>query len=316
MALIWTTEIPLAQWDKFAAELNAHPLQSALWGEARKKIDALESLYLASIIEGKPQVLARVETRDIKGLGKIAWIAKGPVFAQPGKHEHYLELQNHLKQLGFQVIVSHEYIATNEKNKNPIKTIWIDLNEGKETLFANLDKQWRYGVNRAKREGVEIIISTQTEIVETFYTLCEELSQQKSFDLPGSLPLINFLLNNTFDKNVSFSLFSAIYQEKVIGGAVIARVGNNAFYFWGASDRNYPKQRAGEAIQWAVIEWAIENKLQRYDLEGIDPINNPGVYAFKKKMGGYEIILPNPHYQALSFSGLLAIQLAKLLKKI
>ena len=41
-----------------------------------------------------------------------------------------------------------------------------------------------------------------------------------------------------------------------------------------------------EEVQWAVMEWAIDNGCELYDLEGIDPVNNPGTYQFKKKMGG------------------------------
>ena len=82
----------------------------------------------------------------------------------------------------------------------------------------------------------------------------------------------------------------------------------------GASDRKFSKQRVGEAVQWAVMEWAAANGCTRYDLEGIDPVNNPGVYVFKKKMGGEIIDLVGQEYVPLNARGKLGYQVAKILR--
>lgn len=41
----------------------------------------------------------------------------------------------------------------------------------------------------------------------------------------------------------------------------------------------------------------------RYDLEGIDPARNPGVYQFKRKMGGIEVTLQGMDATPLSWTG-------------
>jgi lipid II:glycine glycyltransferase (peptidoglycan interpeptide bridge formation enzyme) len=51
---------------------------------------------------------------------------------------------------------------------------------------------------------------------------------------------------------------------------------------------------AAYLLQWAAIQKAKALGCQWYDLGGIDPEGNPGVYNFKKRMGGKEIILPGP----------------------
>jgi lipid II:glycine glycyltransferase (peptidoglycan interpeptide bridge formation enzyme) len=80
---------------------------------------------------------------------------------------------------------------------------------------------------------------------------------------------------------------------------------------WGATDRKYSKQRPGEATQWAVIEWALEQGCSLYDLEGIDLEGNPGVYAFKKKMGGEEVVLEAPRLNPLTLRGKLIAPLVR-----
>ena len=42
------------------------------------------------------------------------------------------------------------------------------------------------------------------------------------------------------------------------------------------------------------MEAAREEGCRWYDLGGIDPQNNPGVYHFKSGFGGEEIIVPGP----------------------
>ena len=54
----------------------------------------------------------------------------------------------------------------------------------------------------------------------------------------------------------------------------------------------------------------------RYDLEGIDPVGNPGVYQFKKKMGGVEVVLQGMEVVPLSLVGRVAVGVGQFLKRI
>ncbi|EKD91666.1 MAG: hypothetical protein ACD_29C00457G0001 [uncultured bacterium] len=61
-------------------------------------------------------------------------------------------------------------------------------------------------------------------------------------------------------------------------------------YIWGAVNRQFSRLCVGEALQWAVIEWAINQNCKKYDLEGISSKQNSGVDKFKKKFGGEVIV--------------------------
>ena len=47
-------------------------------------------------------------------------------------------------------------------------------------------------------------------------------------------------------------------------------------------------------LQWTLIEWLKENSFKWYDLGGIDPERNPGVYHFKKGLFGADVSQINP----------------------
>ena len=52
---------------------------------------------------------------------------------------------------------------------------------------------------------------------------------------------------------------------------------------------------AGEKkLQWTLIKWLKERGVRWYDLGGIDPEGNPGVYSFKRGFSGIDVTQINP----------------------
>jgi lipid II:glycine glycyltransferase (peptidoglycan interpeptide bridge formation enzyme) len=114
------------------------------------------------------------------------------------------------------------------------------------------------------------------------------------------------LLEGERNGTVEARLFLARYRKQLGAGVFVIRCGRSMHYFWGATNRALSRERVGEAAQWAAIEWGLTQGCEVYDLEGIDPPRNPGVYAFKRKMGGNEITLSGKEYYPLGARGLVA----------
>lgn len=295
-------------WEQDVARQGGHPLQTALWGDARSQVDGISQLQLIGrTTDGTVVGLARVEVRKIRFVGNVAWIPRGPAITDGQSHELVnRSLTNALKARGFLAAIDqpwHEVVDDNAQDDCP-QTIWIDLSIGKDRLFENLDSQWRYGVRRAGREGVTVEQSLEPKDVSDFFRLCSHVSETKGFTLPGSERLIQELLDRSKSgQDVEARLFVARHEQRLGAGAVVMRCGRNAHYLWGAVDRELSKYRTGEAVQWAVMEWAVDQGCIQYDLEGIDPATNPGTYKFKKKMGGRIVRLPRNRTTALGLRG-------------
>jgi hypothetical protein len=294
----WRDDPDPAEWESALAGLEGHPLQSALWGNARRAADGIRDHRWLALRQGLPIWMVRFEERHVPALGCIAWVPKGPTGKLPGSSEFLpAMLIERLKRLGTTLMVTDpwqdaiEAGAVLQKRSVRPKTIWIDLAAGRECLWRNLDKQWRYGVKRAERLGVIVEATRSVSDIETFFGLCTDISQTKGFRLPASIDLMKGLLEANENGPVEARLFVARHEGHLGAGAFLVRCGKSIHYFWGATDRALSKQRVGEAVQWAAMEWALSKKCRRYDLEGIDPQRNPGVYEFKKKMGGHEIML-------------------------
>ena len=302
------------EWDKNLAFLKGHPLQSALWGDARRYCDGINDDRWCVSQNDQIIALIRVEHRGVGPFSKfIAWAPQGPTV--DARFNWLIIKQEILKQLSLskhRLVVILPWERTVELGSSiSRKTIWIDLAIGKQQLWSNLDKQWRYGVRRAQKLGVLIETSLEKFRVDAFFKLCQQVSDHKKFKLNGSSDLLYFLLNQNETSEVEAKLFLAILNDELAAGAFILRVGKTIHYMWGGVDRRYSKERVGEFIQWQVIDWACSQGYERYDLEGIDEVANPGVASFKKKMGGEVITLPSKTTWPINWQGRIAANLIR-----
>ena len=295
-------------WDSIVAGLNGHPLQSNLWGNSRWRIDGIEQLRWVGLIDGEIVAACRIEIRRIPLLGNIGWVPRGPALSEGVDRELVLSsLCRKLKKSRLLVAITNPWREIPEVSitKSSVhRTICIDLSVGEEALWENLDKQWRYGVRRASREGVVVERSTDDGEIDRFFVICSQISEKKEFVLPGSAELIKELVKcNRVDESIEACLFVARHQDEIGAGVVVIRIGVNLHYIWGGVNRELSKFRVGEAVQWAVIKWGLSGGCKQYDLEGIDPVANEGTYRFKKKMGGRVIAFEVPKAVGLNCRG-------------
>jgi len=305
----WNSCSDAIQWDISLARLGGHPLQSALWGNARQEIDDIPSLFLFLQFGDKYlNGMARVELRKAPLGAKVAWMPRGPLLDDANQFDTMNSIQSELRHRGFIVCISDPYSESQTNRLGQPKTIWVDLTLGLDALSKALDSQWRYGARRALREGVSVRTTRASVDVSGFYKLCSSLSQGKGFALPGSEALMQELIRSSpIEGPIKMTLYVGEVDGAMAGGALIATSGSHIHYMWGASDRRFSKYRVSEAVQWQVIQDGVAAGMTRYDLEGIDPVGNPGVYQFKRKMGGREVTLQGMEVTPLSLLGRVAV---------
>ena len=69
-------------------------------------------------------------------------------------------------------------------------------------------------------------------------------------------------------------------------GAV--KLGHKAYDMFAAASPAGRKEYASNLCFWKLIELCGRDGVTQYDLSGVDPLRNPGVYNFKKGIGAFD----------------------------
>jgi lipid II:glycine glycyltransferase (peptidoglycan interpeptide bridge formation enzyme) len=167
---------------------------------------------------------------------------------------------------------------------------------GDEQMLSAMDKDTRYSVRRAGREGVSISETNDGRDdgpIQAVYELSRLTQQRAGFPLR---PFQRFQLAWRGLAGARRAwIMHAHHEDRLLAGAMMIHEGGQSFYFLAGSVREQPGERklfASHALQWALMRRARDEGARRHDLWGIAPpeagADHPwaGVGLFKKGFGG------------------------------
>jgi hypothetical protein len=300
--LTWHLDPPREEWDSALAQLGGHPLQSCLWGDSRRRVEAIADVRWLLKDSNKPVWMIRIERRRLPIGGWVGWSPKGPTGVLPSSGE-ISALLAQLRKDGMQLLVTDPWRRVREDGASDRpRTVWIDLTVGEKQVWERLHPKFRQYARGAARTGVIIDVDRSAASVDAFCALCARISHTKRFSFTTSPDLMRAILAHS-GGGAEACLLTARLDKKLVAGLFVLRCGASAHLIWGGADREIPHSRGAEAVHWAAMKWAIGKGCRILDLEGIDPERNPGTYAFKKKMGGEDVTLAGREYLAMGMIG-------------
>lgn len=196
------------------------------------------------------------------------------------------------------------------KSVKPYRTILLDLNQSMQDLRKQLDQKWRNNLKRAEKEEGFVELESTISFFEHFEKLFISFIKNKKFRIdlsPSFYRKVQVQLNDNDKLKVLLYRFSGEY----IAGHISSCLGNTAVNLFRANNEVALNLRAAYRLQWEGIRAAKETGFRWYDLGGIDPKENPGVYRFKKGMGGTDITVTGPFEYYPSGLGRLIVSTAE-----
>ena len=271
------------------------------------------------IFSGKQCIgAADVRVRRIPFLGGgIAYISGGPLVPQGGWETVEKAIENSLKTLIEEYVNRRGMVlrivppiewAAERWNVKPLfdrlsfispeiskryRTILIDLTPSLDQLRKNLDQKWRNCLNRAEKNGLTVRAGNAVELLDRFCELHRELVDRKGFDMDLSVEFYRDV-QSQMDASDKLHVKLVEVDDKPIAGHVGSVLGQTSVYLLGASNHGGNELKASYLLQWMTLVEARERGCKWYDLGGIDPEGNPGVYRFKERMGGFDITGDGP----------------------
>jgi lipid II:glycine glycyltransferase (peptidoglycan interpeptide bridge formation enzyme) len=167
-----------------------------------------------------------------------------------------------------------------------------------DALLAGFDKDTRYSVRRAEREGVELSVVTDGDprAIDSLHDLVAETQARAGFPLP---PVERYRIAwGALSGAGRAAILEARREGELLASGMVVIEGDRSFYLFSGSrreERGEPKRFASYALQWAMMRLARSRGVRDHDLWGVAPPDagpdHPwhGVGLFKKGFGGRDV---------------------------
>ncbi len=172
------------------------------------------------------------------------------------------------------------------------RTMLVDLTPPLEIIRKRLDQKWRNQLNRAEKNGLTVTEDDGVAGFAVFFTLYEQMLARKRF---GSSDVSHFRhLQERLSANHRMRVFICLNQDEPVAATIASAIGCTGVYLLGATNEKGMQCKAAYLLQWRMIQWLQERGASSYDLGGVNPESNPGVYHFKKGISGEDILYAKP----------------------
>ena len=172
-----------------------------------------------------------------------------------------------------------------QKSRTAGRTLLLDIRPSLPELRKNLGQKWRNCLNHAERNNLEVIEGESDELFGEFIGVYRDLLNRKRFPEPNDINEFR-KIQKELPKERKMRIFLARSDGKTGAGAVCSAYGNKGVYLFGATNEKGMSNKGSYIIQWRILEWLKDNGCIWYDLNGINPILNPGTYRFKAGVAG------------------------------
>jgi lipid II:glycine glycyltransferase (peptidoglycan interpeptide bridge formation enzyme) len=197
------------------------------------------------------------------------------------------------------------------------KTILLDLSRPLEEIRKTLNPKWRNKLTQSEKNQLEVEEGNTDEIYSKYHNLQKELLIRKGYKAGVDYEEFGRIQKKLPD-TLKMKVIVCNFGGEPVSAAVCTAIGDTGIYILGATGDKGLELKGSYLLQWRIIKWLKEKGCRWYDLGGINPEANPGVYQFKAGLGGRMVSqLGNFEMQGNRMSALLlngAEQMKKLKK--
>src|SRR5207249_10232968 len=166
------------------------------------------------------------------------------------------------------------------------QTLLVDLSRSLGDLREGLRPHWHRYLKVAERNRLEVIEGDADEFFEMFIKIYRETVSRKrfveSYDI-NEFRSIQSLLPEKFKMKIMLCRSG----DELCAGLVCSAIGKTAIYLFGATSNTGMKSRGSYLLHWKLIEGLKRDpRVTVYDLNGVNPKTNAGMYRFKNDLSG------------------------------
>ncbi len=174
------------------------------------------------------------------------------------------------------------------------RTLVLDLERPLASVRECFDQKWRNCLNASERAQLDIVSGDGDDLFDQFCLLFNEFVARKGLTVDLDADFFRRIRRGC-PSNEGYVVSLARVGGAPVAGHLAANHGDISVYLLGATNPLGLKRKASYLLQWHAIMASQRSGMRWYDLGGVDPDHNPGVWHFKLGMGGREIFAPGPY---------------------
>lgn len=292
-----------AEWENFTSTREIHLLQTASWGELKKRfgwrVERVTAGGFGAQILFKPLPLgytvAYIPKLSISMYFNLDVFSEGIDEICRANNAVFLKVELDVWQddlLEFSLPRGYNF---SDHSIQPPNTILVDITGEEQDVLARMKQKFRYNIKLAAKKGVVVERSND---VGAFHEIMRETGGRDGFNV-HSQDYYQAAFD-LFDRKGDVALLIAKYEHQPIAGVMAFARGNRAYYLYGASSNAERNRMPAYLAQWEAVIWAREKGCKEYDLWGIPDASEEeleanfetrsddlwGVYRFKRGFGG------------------------------
>ena len=167
------------------------------------------------------------------------------------------------------------------------QSLIYDLARDEASRLTAMSANWRHNLKRSRKHGLSFERWSAPD-APTIMNIYRSMERYKGLATQLTISELEAMLDCLTDSMVLYKCETL--QGEIIAIRACAVFNNTAFDLLAAAAPIARKQYASHGLLWALLNECHNQAIVRYDLGGVDPIINKGVYDFKKGIGSDLIV--------------------------
>lgn len=165
------------------------------------------------------------------------------------------------------------------------RTLLMNLTPPLEDIHAGMMPHWKRELKIAERNSLEIVEGTGIDLFDAFIPIYREMVSRKRFVEPNDIAQFRKIQIGLPEQD-KMRVLLCRSGESIHSGIICSVLGQRAVYLFGATGTVGMKSRGSYALQWRFLQYLKQRRISLYDLNGVNPTDNPGTYKFKSDLAG------------------------------
>ena len=293
-----------SRWDLIISQFSDGSIyQTTKWAK-HKESSGWQVIRLVKLDRNHPVAAAQCLFRRGPLGSVVIWVAGGPIGDIDSVSSDFVNIVKQQTSARFLYIRVAVMRQTDAASANALTTQgWRQSSAiigTKSSLVHSLDVEesirrsrcssnWKRNLKRsAQNEGLTYIWkSPDAKSIADAYAQMDEFKDIKGVSLSRSINDLQSVINTFGDSLILVRSDDKDGAPLAIRGALLFNV--TAWDFIAVTTPAGRKKYASHAVFWALAEQCFQLGIKQFDLGGIDPVNNRGVYDFKKGTGTTQV---------------------------